>query len=86
MGEIEGSSRKSGLDKVSTGREDCREGNTAARKKRGGATLDGGVLEQLIEELKRELTYHQNQVTRIESRLEELLQLSDELNNISDPE
>ncbi len=86
LGEVQIVGGKYGADKVSISGKDCRRGNPVASKQQGVDPSDGGVLDQLANEVEKEIEYHDTQLSQLRIRLKELRQLSDELKEANNSE
>lgn len=86
LGEIENSGREHGFNKITLGREDCRGRNTATSKESGTSSVNGKVIDQLADEVKKQLEYHHAQTKQLEDKLKELQKLSGQLEEIKNSE
>lgn len=75
-------SREHENNKVVIGGKDSDWRNTPASRERGDNANDGKVIDQLADEVEKEISYYKSHVSKLESRLKELRELSGELNKI----
>ncbi len=86
VGNVSTLSGKSRANPLGIGRENSHRGDSSQSGKCQDTSINGKVINQLVDQLQRELAYHRDQVSHIENRLEELQQLSGELKEITDTE
>lgn len=86
VGDVSGASRELGVVEVGVSRENSERGDTVTSKKWGNNANDGKVIDQLANEVEAEINYYKSHVSKLESRLKELRELSGELNKISNSE
>ncbi len=83
LGQIEATSGRSGFNKVAVSGENSRRRNTPSPEQRQNSSVDGKVIDQLADEVEKEISYHKSQVSNLEGRLKELRKLSGELEEIN---
>lgn len=69
-------------NKVAVGGKDSDWRDTTSSTERGDNASDGKVIDQLADEVEKEINYYKSHVSKLESRLKELRELSGELNKI----
>ena len=77
VGTLSPPSSKARNDSIRIGRENSDQSNTLTISIGEGDA--GGIARQLIEETKKQLAYHKNQVSDLESRIQELEQFTEDL-------
>ena len=80
LGKVETTCGTYGTNEVAINREDCRGGDSTARRQRKDNSIDGKVIDQLASKIESEISYHESQVDDLKSRLKELRDLSGDLN------
>ena len=78
VGTLSPPSFKARNDSIRVSRENRDQPNTTTISIGEGDA--GGIARQLIEETKKQLAYHRNQVSDLESRIQELEQFTEDLN------
>lgn len=79
LGSTSTAGRKFGHDTIGISREGSQQTNTARLRERSSNGITGEILRQLIEETERQLAYYKTQVSELDTRLQELHQLTEHL-------
>lgn len=66
-------------DQIGVSGENSQQTNTFSSRKRSSSGITGKIVRQLIEETERQLAYYKTQATELEARLQELYELSEDL-------
>nr|WP_017652306.1 hypothetical protein [Fortiea contorta] len=72
-------SRKSWNDEIGISGENSRQEDTPSAREQSSSGINGKIVRQLIKETERQLAYYKDQTTELETRLQELLQLNQDL-------
>lgn len=83
LGAIPGVSGKLGSVEVGVSREDSDGRDTLTSEEWGDTQVSGKVIDQLADEVDREIEYHKTQIGQLENRSSKLRQLSSELKEVN---
>ncbi|MGB6298340.1 MAG: hypothetical protein WBF90_19430, partial [Rivularia sp. (in: cyanobacteria)] len=83
VGTVPATSGKSGSVEVGTSRKNSNRGNTSSPEEWRNTPFNGKVIDQLANEVEKQLEYYHAQTKQLEERLKELRELSGELEKIN---